>query len=73
MVNEPNEPKQCACSQKCIEKLLTQYDVSIILGVSVKTLECWRSKGRGPRFVKVGKLARYRKCDLKEYIEALVN
>ena len=53
------------------ERLLDQLEVAEILKVSPKTLEYWRWKKFGPRFVKVGKLARYRECDLCDYIEQL--
>lgn len=34
------------------------------IGVSVRTIEDWRQKGRGPAFVKLGRLVRYRLSDL---------
>lgn len=40
------------------------------LGVKPSTLEQWRWNGRGPRFVKVGRLARYRLGDLERFISA---
>lgn len=54
------------------EKMLDQKAVADILGVSVKTLECWRWKRIGPKFFKVGRLARYRESDLITYIQNLV-
>ena len=40
------------------------------LGVTPYTLRRWRSEGRGPGWVRVGRLARYRLADLVAYAEA---
>ena len=55
-----------------LEKMLDQKAVADILGVSVKTLECWRWKRIGPKFFKVGRLARYRESDVVAYIQSLM-
>jgi predicted DNA-binding transcriptional regulator AlpA len=39
------------------------------LGVSRHTLACWRSRGEGPPFVKVGGSVRYRVADLDAWAE----
>src|SRR5690349_4652969 len=41
--------------------LLTENDVSKRLNVSVASLRRWRLEGRGPAFLKVGCLVRYRR------------
>ena len=42
-----------------------------VLGVSVRTLEKWRSEGGGPKFVKMShRCVRYRMCDLQEFQES---
>jgi predicted DNA-binding transcriptional regulator AlpA len=62
-----------AIMHKNPEKLLDQIEVAEILSVSPKTLEYWRwKKCGGPRYVKLGKLARYRVSDVDSYIEQLV-
>lgn len=33
------------------------------------TLDSWRWQRRGPRFIKVGRLVRYRESDLDAYLE----
>ena len=53
------------------KRLLDQKEVAEMLGVSTKTLECWRWKKKGPRFIKIGRLARYMDCDVLAYIEKL--
>lgn len=53
------------------EKLLTQKEVKEITGLADSTLEQWRLKGKGPRFIKLGRLVRYRLSDLQNYITGL--
>lgn len=43
---------------------LTRPEVSERLKVSVKTLAQWATQGRGPRYVRMGHLCRYRLSDL---------
>lgn len=50
------------------ESLLNQDEVAEILGVSPKTLEYWRWKHIGPRFIKVGKLVRYLDSEVQGFI-----
>ena len=56
----------------CGNKLMDQNEVAEFLGISPKTLEYYRWKKVGPRYLKIGKLARYRKCDVIEYIKFLL-
>lgn len=52
------------------KKLLTRKQVADLLGIKVATLEVWASTGRySLPYVKVGRLARYRECDVEELIE----
>jgi len=55
------------------DRLMDQKEVASLLGVSVKTLECWRWKKHGPRFIKVGRLARYRMSDVMDFVQCLIN
>ncbi len=66
-----NEIHSCHKDSNKAQRLLDQNDVAEILHVSPKTLEYYRYKGMGPRFVKLGKLIRYRETDVFEYIEQL--
>lgn len=53
-----------------IPKLLTPDEVSNILGVGKNTLAIWRCTDRYPlRWVKVGRLVRYREEDVLAFIE----
>jgi len=48
--------------------LLTEQDVSRQLHVSLASLRRWRLLRRGPQFIKVGALVRYRPEDLEEWL-----
>jgi len=50
-------------------ELITTNEAAIILGVRAQTLAMWRLYKRGPRFIKVGRLVRYRRADLEAFIE----
>jgi excisionase family DNA binding protein len=53
------------------EEIWTDQQVAGLLGVSVMTLAAWRSSGRyGLRYFKIGRLVRYRKSDLMEWLES---
>lgn len=64
--------ESCQCDRgNGAGNLLDQNEVAVMLGVSPKTLEYWRWKKIGPKFLKVGRLARYRQADVESYIESL--
>ena len=50
--------------------LLTETEAAKILGFSIRTLQNWRYRGGGPRFVRVSRTCvRYRRQDLEAWIE----
>lgn len=51
--------------------LLTETDVSKQLRVSLAALRKWRVSKRGPQFVKMGPLVRYRQGDIDSWLGAL--
>lgn len=55
-------------------ELLTPVEVAAELGMAPRTLANKRSNpdrhGAGPRFVKVGRLVRYRRADLESWLAA---
>jgi excisionase family DNA binding protein len=51
--------------------LLTEDEVAKQLHVSVASLRRWRLTRRGPQFIKVGSLVRYRPEDLEAWLSAL--
>ena len=48
--------------------LLTEEDVAKQLQVSLAALRRWRVEGRGPRFIKVSALVRYRPEELENWL-----
>ena len=50
---------------------LTEKEVAKQIKVSLASLRRWRLLHRGPRFVKVGALVRYRPEDLEQWMESL--
>ena len=50
---------------------LTEKDVAEQIKVSLAYLRRWRLLQRGPRFIKVGALVRYRAEDLEQWMAAL--
>jgi predicted DNA-binding transcriptional regulator AlpA len=54
-----------------IEPLLSDKDVERITGRARSTLQKDRLVGRGIRFVRIGRLVRYRQSDVATYLDAL--
>jgi excisionase family DNA binding protein len=50
---------------------LTEKEVAKQIKVSLASLRRWRLLQRGPRFIKVGALVRYRTEDLEQWMETL--
>jgi predicted DNA-binding transcriptional regulator AlpA len=50
-------------------KFLNTPEAAEYLGLQPATLEAWRCRGGGPRFVKMGRAVRYTPADLYKYIE----
>lgn len=53
------------------DHLLTAAAAGELLATPPKTLESWRTKGKGPKYVKLGHAVRYRYSDIMAYIAAL--
>jgi predicted DNA-binding transcriptional regulator AlpA len=51
--------------------LLTETDVAQKLHVSLACLRRWRLEKRGPQFVKIGQLVRYRPDELENWLRSL--
>jgi excisionase family DNA binding protein len=51
--------------------LLTEDDVAKELNLSLASLRRWRLEKRGPRFIKVGSLVRYRPEDVEAWLASL--
>jgi predicted DNA-binding transcriptional regulator AlpA len=58
------------CETRVDSRLVTVNEAADFLRTSPKTLEGWRTRGGGPKFVRLGTRAvRYRPADLNEFIE----
>lgn len=53
-----------------IEPLLTEVQAADLLRLSIRTLQAWRARRFGPRFVRAGRAIRYRRIDIVEWVEA---
>lgn len=51
------------------KSLLTAKQAAEYLHVREQTLNNWRQIGRGPRFVRMGRLIRYRLSELDKFVE----
>jgi excisionase family DNA binding protein len=51
-------------------ELLDEQRLAERLGVSRSTLQSWRYAGRGPRYVKIGRLIRYQVSDVEAYLRS---
>ena len=54
------------------KRFLNSDEAADYLGLQRTTLEAWRCRGGGPRFVKLGRAVRYRQADLDEWIESRI-
>ncbi len=52
-----------------MEKLLNEKEAAELLGQSPRTLQQWRWRATGPRYVKNGRSVRYSLTDLQEFID----
>ncbi len=55
------------------QQLLRQKEVAQILNLSPRTLEAWRHRGGGPRYLLLTpRCVRYKKSDLNQFMEERV-
>ncbi len=52
--------------------LLTTEQAAAFLQMSTRTLEAWRQRGQGPKFVKVGRSVRYDEATLQKWLAGCV-
>lgn len=50
--------------------IVDEVELAARLGVSRSTLQSWRYSGRGPRYIKIGRLVRYRNADVEAFLAA---
>ena len=51
-------------------RALTERQVAEWLGMSAGTLRAWRHRGKGPRFLRLGRSVRYLPSDLDDFVRA---
>ena len=51
-----------------VTDVLTELEAASRLGVSISGLRKWRNGGTGPKFVRLGRLIRYRVRDLEIWL-----
>ena len=54
------------------DALLTEAQAAKFLNLSDRTLQAWRLRGGGPPFVRCGRCVRYRRQDLRAYVDARI-
>ncbi len=52
------------------DALLNEAQAALFLNLSVRTLQAWRIRSVGPRYVRAGRAIRYRPQDLLAWIDA---
>ncbi|MDN5766361.1 MAG: helix-turn-helix domain-containing protein [Humibacillus sp.] len=52
-----------------MDHMLKPQEVADALGVPLNTLYAWRSTGKGPRAIRVGKHLRYAPADISTWLE----
>jgi excisionase family DNA binding protein len=55
------------------KSLLSPEQLADYLGVPLATVYRWRTRGGGPRGVKVGKHVRYRDIDIEQWLESVAD
>lgn len=53
------------------QTLATTAEVAEVLGIPEHTLDTWRSRGKGPAYVKVGRHVRYSWSAVNEWLTTL--
>jgi predicted DNA-binding transcriptional regulator AlpA len=51
-------------------RALTEREVADMLGLSVATLRAWRHRGKGPRFLRLGRSVRYLPSDVADFVRS---
>lgn len=52
-----------------MDKLMSPTELAEFLDVPVATIYQWRTRGEGPRGVRVGRHVRYRPADVERWLE----
>ena len=66
----PSEKPTASAVPELDTDLIDEATLAARLGVSKSTLQSWRYAKRGPRYIKLGRLIRYRRHDVEAYLRA---
>ncbi|MEM8970498.1 MAG: helix-turn-helix domain-containing protein [Pseudomonadota bacterium] len=55
--------------QSSEDRLLDRREVEELFGISKRFLEVSVQRGGGPPFIRIGRLVRYRTCDIRTWIQ----
>lgn len=64
----PQEP--AGTNRNCCDALWSVEQLSEYLQVPIQTLYAWRSRGTGPKSLRVGRYVRYRHADVAAWLAA---
>jgi hypothetical protein len=62
-------PMQMTLVATNVDAVLNENQAANFLGVSVRTLQAWRVRGGGPRYMKIGRAVRYQHRELVAFQE----
>ncbi|WP_022726765.1 helix-turn-helix domain-containing protein [Fodinicurvata sediminis] len=65
---EPHHIMTLAFDPAYLDSAINEQDAAALLGVEVPTLRRWRQVGDGPPFMHIGRLVRYRRADLFQWM-----
>ncbi len=51
-------------------EMVNTGQAATMLGLKKNTLDIWRLRGVGPKFVKMGRTVRYRLADIEDFIQS---
>jgi len=55
-------------SNKAVPTHMNTKKAAKYLGIGYNTMHQWRTSGRGPKFIKIGRYIRYRITDLEDFL-----
>ena len=56
-------------NHSAFERLLNDHEVAALVGVSVATVRRWRLLRKGPRYLRIGVLIRYRPESIRQWLD----
>lgn len=55
------------------DALMSIDDLAALIQVPVKTVYNWRTEGKGPKGIKLGKYVRFRRVDVEAWLDRLAD